>query len=55
MSDFGPLVAAKFVSGPDDPESPGNEDSAFGTIPEPAMGLLLGMGLLGLAAHRRRR
>ncbi len=53
MADFGPLVAAKFVNGPDDPESPGNEDSAFATIPEPTTGLLLGMGLLGLAWHGR--
>ncbi len=55
MDDFGPLVAAKFVNGPDDPEDPGNEDSAFGTIPEPTTGALLGMGLLGVAWHRRRR
>ena len=54
MADFGPLVAAKFVNGPDDPESPGNEDSAFGTVPEPSTSLLLGIGLTGLAAMRRR-
>jgi len=55
MADFGPLVALKFVSGPDDPESPGNEDSAFGTIPEPSPTLLLGLGLLGLGLRQRQR
>ena len=55
MADFGPLVAAKFVSGPDDPEKPGFEDSAFGTIPEPSTALLCTMGLVGLAWHGRRR
>jgi len=49
----GYLAAAKFVNGPDDPESPGNEDSAFGAIvPEPTTALLLGTGLL-LTALRR--
>ncbi len=39
MDDFdipnarGFTAAAKFVNGPDDPESPGNEDSAFGAGP----------------------
>ena len=31
--------AAKFVNGPDDPESPGNEDSGFGAVPEPGTAL----------------
>ena len=46
-------AAAKFVNGPDDPESPGNEDSAFGAIvPEPTTALLLGTGLLLIASRR---
>jgi len=55
MSDFGPLVAAKFVSGPDDPEAPGSEDSAFGTVPvpEPSTTVLLSLGLAGLSFRRR--
>ena len=55
MADFGPLIAAKFVNGPEDPQKPGEEDSGFGTIPEPTTGALLGMGLLGVAWHRRRK
>ena len=54
-ADFGPLVAAKFVHGPDDPEAPGMEDSAFGTISEPSNALLCAMGLIGLAWQGRRR
>lgn len=50
----GYLAAAKFVDGPDDPESPGNEDSAFGAvIPEPTTAMLLGTALLLLSLHRR--
>lgn len=51
---LGYQAASKFVSGPDDPESPGNEDSAFGAvIPEPTTSVLLGMGLLFLGLRRR--
>jgi hypothetical protein len=62
MSDFidtqgqGYIGAAKFVNGPDVPEAPGFEDSAFGAaIPEPGTATLLGLGLLGLGAARRQR
>jgi hypothetical protein len=49
----GYLAAAKFVNGPDDPESPGNEDSAFGAIvPEPTTALLVGTGLLVMSLRR---
>lgn len=49
----GYTVAAKFVNGPPDPENPLVEDSAFGTVPEPATGLLSALGLVALAAGRR--
>jgi hypothetical protein len=49
------LAAAKFVNGPDDPESPGDEDSAFGTVPEPGTLALLALGAAGLALGRSRR
>jgi hypothetical protein len=52
-ADFGPLVAAKFVNGPSDPEPPFSEDSAFGTVPEPSTAVLLSLGLVGLSARRR--
>jgi hypothetical protein len=42
----GKSAAMKFVNGPDDPESPGDEDSAWGaaSLPEPGTGLLVGLG-----------
>jgi hypothetical protein len=49
------VAAAKFVNGPADPESPEDEDSAFGTVPEPATSLLLVLGLAGLAFAGRQR
>jgi hypothetical protein len=55
-NDMDYLVAAKFVNGPDDPEDPGNEDSAFGAAtPEPGMLGLLALGLAGLLVVARRR
>jgi hypothetical protein len=50
----GYTAAAKFVNGPDDPEAPGEEDSAFGAAPEPGTLVLLGFGIAGLAALGRR-
>jgi hypothetical protein len=64
MSDFvegnenGYLAAAKFTNGPDDPETPGSEDSAFGAtlpVPEPSGALMFGFGLVAAAAGRSRR
>jgi hypothetical protein len=51
----GYTAAAKFVNGPDDPELPGDEDSAFGTVPEPLTAWLLAAGLAGFLAARRKR
>ena len=52
----GYLVAAKFTNGPDDPEDPGNEDSAFGAAtPEPGVLGLFALGLAGLLVAARRR
>jgi hypothetical protein len=51
----GYTAAAKFVNGPDDPEFPGDEDSAFGTVPEPLTAWLLAAGLAGLLAAGRKR
>jgi hypothetical protein len=59
MNDFieanamGYTAAAKFVNGPDDPEDPGMEDSAFGAVPEPGTALLLSLGLVALGVRRR--
>jgi hypothetical protein len=56
LSAMGYLGAAKFVNGPDDPEAPGMEDSAWGAIvPEPGTFGLLASGLVLLAARARRR
>jgi hypothetical protein len=51
----GYTAAAKFVNGPDDPESPGDEDSAYGAVPEPLSAWLLAAGLAGLLAAGRKR
>lgn len=51
----GYLAAAKFVNGPDDPESPGDEDSAYGTVPEPGTLALLAFAAAGLTLGRSRR
>ncbi len=54
----GKSVGGMFVNGPDDPEAPGMEDSAFGAsgpIPEPGTFALGALGLLGLASYARRR
>ncbi len=51
-------VAAKFVNGPDDPEEPGEEDSAWGAsgpIPEPGTLALCVLGLSALAVATRRQ
>jgi MYXO-CTERM domain-containing protein len=45
-------AAAKFQGGPDDPETPGSEDSAFGAVPEVSLLGLLAVGAL-LAVARR--
>ena len=50
------FAALKFVIGPDDPEAPGSEDSAFGAVvPVPAAVWLFGSGLLGLVGMARRK
>jgi len=48
-------AAAKFTNGGDDPETPeeDDDDSAFGAVPEPAVGWLFGAGLLMIAARKR--
>jgi MYXO-CTERM domain-containing protein len=48
MSAEGVRVAAKFIGGPLDPETC-SEDSAFGSIPEPGLLGLVGLGLLAVA------
>ncbi len=54
-TDLGAFIAAKFVSGPDDPEDPGNEDSAFGALIPLPPALPMGIaGLIGVAFLRRR-
>lgn len=48
------LAALKFVQGPDDPEAPGSEDSAYGAVvPVPAALWLFGSGLIGLVGIAR--
>ncbi len=60
MDDFGVMnadgfqVGAKFSGGPADPEKPGSEDSAFGTIPEPRLLALLVLVLVAGFARSRR-
>jgi hypothetical protein len=52
-------IAARFVNGLDDPELPGDEDSAFGVsgplIPEPGTFGLTALGMSALALMKRRR
>jgi hypothetical protein len=48
MSAEGMQVAAKFIGGPIDPESC-DEDSAFGSTPEPGLLALFALGLLAVA------
>jgi hypothetical protein len=63
MNDFNVLnamnlsAAAKFIAGPaaNDPTELGDEDSAFGAVPEPTTAALLGLGLLGVGVLGRRR
>jgi hypothetical protein len=65
-NDGGLLAAAKFVSGPPDPECAGaiiptgkcpqgvlTEDSGYGGVPEPASAWLVLLGLVGVAAVGR--
>jgi len=51
---MGKAAAAKFING--GPAYGDNDDSAFGAspVPEPSTALLVGLGLVGLSAHRRR-
>jgi hypothetical protein len=51
----GYTAAAFFTNGPEDPEKPGDEDSAFGAVPEPTTTALLAAGFAGLAYLGRRR
>jgi hypothetical protein len=52
----GYVVAAKFTNGPDDPEDPGNEDSAYGAAtPEPGALGLFALAVAGLLVASRRR
>ncbi len=49
------FIAAKFIHGPDDPEKPGTEDSAFGGFVPLPPALPMGIaGLIGVAFLRRR-
>lgn len=66
-NDSGFRAAAKFVGGPPDPECAAaairtarcpqgvaTEDSGFGAVPEPAVGWLVALGGIGVAALRAR-
>ena len=56
VSSTGFFIAAKFVNGPDDPEDPGNEDSAFGALIPLPMAFPMGLaGLGGVVLIGRRR